>query len=366
MVQLDIASLTAVTHVFAQDMRTRGRGKMLLVASLLAFQGVENFAVYAAAKAYVLRSQLAHPWGLKNRPRPKTLERVTHGPKTTRDAAAESWHACEPGGPAAPIASDQRSRMCRVLVIDDDVGTREGFAMVLTGAGCTVTTADTGHGGLALARLETYDVALIDLRLPDLSGLDILQQLRASGIAMPAIIVTGFGCVRTTVGAMKLGAVDVVEKPLIGDDLIDLVRSTATQTRPSPAVPPRTTAHREPIHDARIREIIDLLEREPATSLSSHALAARFALGPSRLRHLFRQTVGVSLGRFRQERRLRLAADLLATTHQRVSEIAFRIGFRDLSSFDKAFRRHTGVSPKAYRARQSAPRQDEAPEAARD
>lgn len=55
MVQLDVASLTAVTHVFAQDMRTRRRGKILLVASLLAYQGVQNFAVYAAAKAYVLR-----------------------------------------------------------------------------------------------------------------------------------------------------------------------------------------------------------------------------------------------------------------------------------------------------------------------
>jgi short-subunit dehydrogenase len=55
MVQLDVASLTAVTHVFAQDMQARGRGKILLVASLLAYQGVQNFAVYAAAKAYVLR-----------------------------------------------------------------------------------------------------------------------------------------------------------------------------------------------------------------------------------------------------------------------------------------------------------------------
>jgi short-subunit dehydrogenase len=55
MLQLDVASLTAVTHVFAQDMRARGRGKILLVASLLAYQGVQNFAVYAAAKAYVLR-----------------------------------------------------------------------------------------------------------------------------------------------------------------------------------------------------------------------------------------------------------------------------------------------------------------------
>ncbi len=55
MVQLDVASLTALTHVFAQDMRARKRGKILLVASLLAYQGVQNFAVYAAAKAYVLR-----------------------------------------------------------------------------------------------------------------------------------------------------------------------------------------------------------------------------------------------------------------------------------------------------------------------
>jgi uncharacterized protein len=55
MVQLDVASLTAVTHIFAQDMRKRRRGEILLVASMLAYQGVENFAVYSAAKAYVLR-----------------------------------------------------------------------------------------------------------------------------------------------------------------------------------------------------------------------------------------------------------------------------------------------------------------------
>lgn len=55
MVQLDVASLTAVTHAFAPDMLARRRGKILLVASLLAYQGVQNFAVYAAAKAYVLR-----------------------------------------------------------------------------------------------------------------------------------------------------------------------------------------------------------------------------------------------------------------------------------------------------------------------
>ncbi|AHL34188.1 short-chain dehydrogenase [Pseudomonas brassicacearum] len=55
MIDLDIASLTALTQLFATDMRARKRGQILMVASLLSFQGVKNFAVYSAAKAYVLR-----------------------------------------------------------------------------------------------------------------------------------------------------------------------------------------------------------------------------------------------------------------------------------------------------------------------
>jgi uncharacterized protein len=55
MLDLDVASMTAVTRLFAEDMRARGRGHILMVASLLGYLGVENFAVYSAAKAYVLR-----------------------------------------------------------------------------------------------------------------------------------------------------------------------------------------------------------------------------------------------------------------------------------------------------------------------
>ncbi len=55
MIAVDIASVTALTHLFAADMRIRQRGHILMVASLLSFQGVKNFAVYSAAKAYVLR-----------------------------------------------------------------------------------------------------------------------------------------------------------------------------------------------------------------------------------------------------------------------------------------------------------------------
>ncbi|WBG89999.1 SDR family oxidoreductase [Pantoea piersonii] len=55
MINLDIASLTAITRLFAEDMRKTGKGRILMVASLLSYQGVKNFAVYSAAKSYVLR-----------------------------------------------------------------------------------------------------------------------------------------------------------------------------------------------------------------------------------------------------------------------------------------------------------------------
>ncbi|EKO39086.1 MAG: short-chain dehydrogenase of unknown substrate specificity [Solidesulfovibrio magneticus str. Maddingley MBC34] len=90
MVQLDIASLTAVTHVFAQDMRNRGRGKILLVASVLAYLGMENFAVYSAAKAYVLRlGEALHrefkPYGI-------TVAALCPGMSDTGFAAAAKQH----------------------------------------------------------------------------------------------------------------------------------------------------------------------------------------------------------------------------------------------------------------------------------
>jgi short-subunit dehydrogenase len=90
MVQLDIASLTAVTHVFAQDMRNRGRGMILLVASLLAYLGMENFAVYAAAKAYVLRLGEALHRELK--PHGITVTTLCPGMSDTGFAVAAKQH----------------------------------------------------------------------------------------------------------------------------------------------------------------------------------------------------------------------------------------------------------------------------------
>ena len=117
--------------------------------------------------------------------------------------------------------------MPRVLVIDDDVGVLESTARMLRASGYTVQIAASGDEGLDLARGDVFDVVLSDMRMPGLSGLELLSRLRAAHIDASFIIMTGFGTVDSAVEAMKLGAVDFVQKPFFRDELLMRVRAAA-------------------------------------------------------------------------------------------------------------------------------------------
>ena len=120
--------------------------------------------------------------------------------------------------------------MSRILLIDDDPGVRDSMERTLRAAGYGVQSAASGEEGFALARGGAFDVILSDMRMPGISGLDILRQLRDMRVDSAFIIMTGFGTVDTAVEAMKLGAVDFVQKPFFRDELLMRVRS-ATERR---------------------------------------------------------------------------------------------------------------------------------------
>ena len=94
---------------------------------------------------------------------------------------------------------------------------------------------------------------------------------------------------------------------------------------------------------------MELLNRDCDGRISLSDLAQRVGLGPSRLSHLFKSHLNVTIRDFVRERRLAKAAELLATTEERISVICIRIGFRDVPNFNHAFKRHFGVAPREYR-----------------
>jgi DNA-binding NtrC family response regulator len=98
---------------------------------------------------------------------------------------------------------------------------------MLGGAGHTVSVAGSGEEGFALAKGDAFDVILSDMRMPGLSGLDVLRKLRDARVDASFIIMTGFGTIDTAVEAMKLGAVDFVLKPCFRDELLMRVRAAA-------------------------------------------------------------------------------------------------------------------------------------------
>ena len=117
--------------------------------------------------------------------------------------------------------------MSRILLIDDDPGVRDSMERTLRAAGYSVQSASSGEEGFDVARNGGFDVILSDMKMPGISGLDILRRLRDLKVDAAFIIMTGFGTVETAVEAMKLGAVDFVQKPFFRDELLMRVRSAS-------------------------------------------------------------------------------------------------------------------------------------------
>jgi len=103
--------------------------------------------------------------------------------------------------------------------------------------------------------------------------------------------------------------------------------------------------------DRRVRVVVELLDTQWRRSLRVAELARRVGLGASRLEHLFKSDTNISIRQFLRERRLHEASTLLATTEERISTIAYAVGYADISNFNHAFKRRYGVSPREYRTR---------------
>src|SRR5208283_1655140 len=110
-----------------------------------------------------------------------------------------------------------------ILVVDDERGIREGCRRVLSPEGYTVETAADGEEGLEKVRSKPFDLLLVDLMMPRMGGLDMMEQVKAYDPEIIMIVITGFATVETAVDAMKHGAYDYVPKPFTPDQLLAVV-----------------------------------------------------------------------------------------------------------------------------------------------
>jgi DNA-binding NtrC family response regulator len=106
-----------------------------------------------------------------------------------------------------------------ILIVDDEEALREGLGKVLEDEGYTIIAAESGERALAILHNQHVDLVLTDIRMPGMSGLDLLKKIREINHRLGVIILTGYGEIESYIEAMNFGAMEYVSKPFKMNEL---------------------------------------------------------------------------------------------------------------------------------------------------
>ncbi len=167
--------------------------------------------------------------------------------------------------PAETPTGDDRS----MLIVDDDRPFLQRLARAMESRGFTVETAETVAEGKSKAIAAPPAFAVVDMRLEDGSGLDVIELIRNQRPDSRMIILTGYGNIATTVSAVKLGAADYLAKPADADDIYRAL----TRQPDEKAAPPENPMSADRVRWEHIQRVYELCDRnvsETARRLSMH------------------------------------------------------------------------------------------------
>lgn len=156
-----------------------------------------------------------------------------------------------------------------LLLVDDDEPFLKRLARAMEKRGFEVETADSVAGGKAIATSRPPAYAVIDLRLGDGNGLDVVETLRERRPDARVVVLTGYGAIATAVAAVKIGANDYLSKPADADDIVKALTATGEDLPPPPENPMSADRVRWE-HIQRVYELCDRNVSETARRLNMH------------------------------------------------------------------------------------------------
>ena len=156
-----------------------------------------------------------------------------------------------------------------LLLVDDDEPFLRRLAKAMEKRGFSVDTAPSVAAGRAISKVKPPAYAIVDLRLEDGNGLDVVEVLRKTRPDCRIVVLTGYGAIATAVAAVKIGAIDYLSKPADAGDIINALLSMADDFPPPPENPMSADRVRWE-HIQRIYELCDRNVSETARRLNMH------------------------------------------------------------------------------------------------
>ena len=241
-----------------------------------------------------------------------------------------------PVHPAYPCNLTPYKMPYRILIADDDPKVCTILQRTLEAELWVVQAVGNGREALDALRNSPFDVAVLDLSMPHLSGLEVLKAARQKGIRTDVIILTGYGTIGASVQAMKVGARDFIEKP------IDLVKLTTTirELLENRHLPPHVLANR----------LDDFLKDHLSESaLKLGDLCKHFRISPAYVSRLFQRHVHASFRARLAYHRVQKTKQLLESSDAALDIIAGECGFRNYRRLTETFVRLERIPPGKFR-----------------
>jgi len=119
----------------------------------------------------------------------------------------------------------------RILLIEDDSALAQSIELMLKSEGFNVYTTDLGEDGIDLGKIYDYDIILLDLNLPDMSGFEVLRSIRLSKVKAPILILTGVDTIEDKVRGLGVGADDYLTKPFHKDELVARIHAIVRRSK---------------------------------------------------------------------------------------------------------------------------------------
>lgn len=163
-----------------------------------------------------------------------------------------------------PEITDDIKAKCLIRTVDDDPAMREALEFMLTAEGWHVKTYENGRAFLTDDAPSTPGCAILDVRMPGMSGLELQQEMNVRGYALPIIFLTGNGDIDMAVGAMRDGAVDFVQKPVRQERLLTAIARAVTRSVSETGAVETEGAIRAKVQELteREREIAELIGKK--------------------------------------------------------------------------------------------------------
>lgn len=252
--------------------------------------------------------------------------------------------------------------MMKLLIVDDEENTRIGLRDFVPWSELgidAISVAGEGYAALDLFSREDPDIILCDVRMPRMNGIEFARRAKMMKPGCKLIFLSGFSDKEYLKAAIKLGATDYIEKPVIMNELKSVIEQAVKQldeerVSEKPETGPindwQDPASRKDPADIKIHKLEAYVEKHYGDKgLSIQRISQHLDLSLNYTCGLFKKKTGRTINDYIISLRVRKARDMLKDRDIRIYEIADRAGFRNANYFARIFKKKTGFSPSEYR-----------------